>query len=70
MGCNFFKRWAMSSKSFEKGFKQSFKEFSYKTEEIVKAYMEKARQSSGHDVRIYKCDICKEFHLTYKKERR
>ena len=70
MGRNFFRRWAMSSKSFEEGFKQCFKKSSYKTEEIAKAYMEKARQSSGHELRIYKCKICNEFHLTHKKERK
>lgn len=69
MARNFFKRWAMSSKSFEEGYSQCFKKSSYKTEEVATAYMEKARQSSGHNLRIYKCDVCHQYHLTHKKDR-
>jgi hypothetical protein len=69
MSVSFFKRWAMSSKTFEEGFRQCFKKSSYRTEEIAKAYLEKAKQKSGHDLRIYKCNICHQYHLTHKEKR-
>lgn len=69
MSRNFFKRWAMSSKTYEEGFAQCFKKSSYKTEEIAKAYMEKAQQARNHKLRTYKCKVCHQWHLTHKKEK-
>ena len=70
MSYRFLNRWAKTTKTLRQGYRQCFKKSSYKTEDRAKLYAEKAMEKTGQTLRVYHCNICKEYHLTHKGNRK
>lgn len=64
---SFFKRWAMSSRSYDEGLSECYKKSRYKNNTIAEMYKQKAETARNVQLRVYKCDVCQGYHLTKKK---
>jgi hypothetical protein len=65
---NFFKRWAMSSKTLDSGYNECYKKSRYRTKDIAEMYKQKAEAARPVALRVYSCNVCSGYHITKKGE--
>jgi hypothetical protein len=64
-----FQRWVRSTITFDQGKGMCFRKGSYRTKEIAEAYKAKSEaRQPGLTLYIYKCPVCRKYHLTKQKQ--
>lgn len=63
-----FERWKRTTATVEQGWGPCFRKGAYKTKEIAEQYKAKSEAKSGVILYIYKCQVCKQYHLTKQKQ--
>ena len=61
-----FNRWLRSSTTLDDGLRGCFGKSAYSTEKKAQETLNKRQAETSDNLRYYKCDICKMFHLTKK----
>lgn len=64
-----FERWKRTTATIGQGWGPCFRKGAYKTKEIAQTYLEKSEaRTPGLKLYIYKCQVCKQYHLTKQKQ--
>lgn len=63
-----FGRWLRSNTTVDEGYRPCFSKAAYRTEKLANEVLDRRQQSSSAKLRIYKCDICFNWHLTKKEK--